>query len=104
MDVTPATSARCASYVPDPASVADVPTHWRCWCGKRLTGPPHQHRHVGTLASPVGVEFVEHQEVQVLGGGDERSLLRPGEDQLEHDIIRQEDVRRLRDDLLLPFV
>jgi hypothetical protein len=45
------------------------------------------------------VEFVEYQEVEVLGGGDEGSFLRPGEDQLEHDIIRQQDVWRVRDDL-----
>ena len=32
-----------------------------------VTDPPHQHGHVAALATPVGVQLVEHEEPQSLG-------------------------------------
>jgi hypothetical protein len=48
--------------------------------GKGFSRPAHQHGHVRALASPVGVEFIEHQEAQVFCSFDEESFLGSGED------------------------
>ena len=67
----------------------------------RIEQFPHaaqQQRHIRTLATAVGVKFIEHQEFQTLRGGDELLLAWPGENQFQHDVIRQQDVRRRGDD------
>ena len=47
-----------------------------------------QQRHVGPLPAPVGVQLVEHQELQALRGAGSASLLvGPGQDQLQHHVV-----------------
>ena len=67
-------------------------------------------RHVGALAAAVGVQLVEHEEPKILGLGNELALVGSGEDQLQHHVVREQDVGRVGDDplaflvLLLPRV
>src|SRR5271169_5993357 len=58
-----------------------------------------QHGYVGTLTAAVGVELVEHQESQPSRCIDQlAALVWTGEQQLEHDVVGQEDVRRRLED------
>ena len=51
------------------------------------------------------MQLVQHQEAQPLGVGDQRFLLLgPGQDQLQHDIVGQQDVRRIGHDAVLFFI
>ena len=54
-----------------------------------------QHRHVGPLAAPIGVQLVEHEEPEPLRRSHQLAVLDAGEHQLEHHVIRQEHVRRV---------
>ena len=54
-----------------------------------------QHRHVGPLAAPIGVQLVEHEEPEPLGRSHELAVLDAGEYQLQHHVIRQKHVRRV---------
>ena len=60
-----------------------------------LSAAPDQERHVCTLAAPIGVELIEDQKPQPLRGADQLSILRSGEQELEHHVVREEDVRRI---------
>ena len=54
----------------------------------RAPQPAYQHGHVGSLPTPVGVEFVEHQEGQVRGPGDQcRAFQGPRQHQFEHHVV-----------------
>ena len=70
-----------------------------------LTEPAAEHGDVGTLPAAVGVEFVEDEKLEPLGRLDEPFFADPCEDQLEHDVIRENDVGRVVADLvtLLPL-
>ena len=87
---------------------ADAP-HVRRRAG--VLDPADQHRHVRTLPAPVGVQLVEDEELQPLGHPDQRPpVIGPGEHQLQHHVVGQQDVRRVRADtvpvllVLLPGV
>ncbi len=56
------------------------------------------------MAPPVGVELVEHQVAKALRPLHERPVSHPSEDQLEHHIVGEEDVRRRLDDGPASFV
>ena len=63
----------------------------------------HQQRHVGPLAAPVGVQLVQDEELKALGRRHQLALVGPGEDQLQHHVVGEQDVRRVGDDpLALP--
>ena len=62
---------------------------------EELADPANQHRHVRSLSPSIGVQLVQHQELKTLGRLDERPLLWSGEDQFQHDVVRQQDVGRL---------
>ena len=67
--------------------------------------PADEQRDIRALAAPVRVELVEHQEAQALRGLDQgAALFRAGEDQLQHDVVRQQDIRRIRHNAFLLFV
>src|SRR5690606_28009324 len=57
-----------------------------------LAATADEHGDVGTLPPAVGVEFVEHQEPESLSGADECPILCPRKQQLEHHVVRQQDV------------
>jgi len=48
---------------------------------------------VGALAAAVGVEFVEDEEAESLGGADEvGAFVRTGQDEFEHHVVGEQDV------------
>ena len=69
-----------------------------------VTHPPAQEGHVRALASAVGVQLVEDEEAQILGLGDELALVGPGQDQLQHHVVREQDVGRISNDRLALLV
>ena len=74
---------------------------------RRLAGIPNaadEQRDVGALAAAVRVQLVEHQEREALRRPDERLVVRAREDVLEHHVVGQQDVRRMRADLLALLV
>ena len=62
-----------------------------------------QHRHVGPLAAPIGVQLVEHEEPETLRRSHQLAVLDAGEHQLQHHVIRQEHVRRVVAELFSRF-
>src|SRR3546814_8677111 len=71
-------------------------------CSSDLPKATDEQRDVCTLTTPVGVELVEHQERQALGLVDQMlPVCVPGEDQLEHHVVGEEDAGRVPPDLLL---
>jgi hypothetical protein len=76
----------------EPRVVADLPD------------TAHQQGDVRSLAAPVGVEFVEHQELKTAGkGSNDLMIARASEEQLEHDVVGQQDIGRVGQDFL-PFL
>ena len=68
--------------------------------GRGLADSAHQHGHVGALATPVGVQFVEHQKAQVPELLPQPAVEHPGEDQLQHHVVGQQDVGGIGQDLI----
>ena len=62
-----------------------------------LTDSAHQQRHISALASSVGVQFIEHQELQSLGVGNHLLVngVLPRQQQLQHHEVGEQDVRRV---------
>ncbi len=61
-----------------------------------LTHAADQERHVRALPASVGVQLVEDQELQPLGHADQAGpVVRPGQHQLQHHVVGQQDVRRI---------
>ena len=75
-----------------------------------LAHPSREQRHIGTLSASIGVQLVEHQELETCCPLHQWPLVDAGEDQLEHHVVGQENVGRVGDDrltlliLLLPGV
>ena len=67
--------------------------------------PADQQRHVGALPAAVGVELVQYDELERrLALIDERKLVRPCQHQLQHHVVRQENVGRVLLQLLPPLL
>lgn len=66
-----------------------------------LAGAAHEERDVGALPAPIGVKLVEHQEAEAPRPMDEGPLVLTRQDQLEHHVVREQDVGRVDDDGLL---
>jgi hypothetical protein len=67
---------------------------FRCkWADDRGTAGP-EHGNVRTLPAAIGMQLVEHQEIETVGVGDDRAVERvlPGHQQLEHHEIGEQDV------------
>ena len=67
----------------------------------RVTGVPEpadKQSHIGALAATVGVQLVQDQEPQTPGRLDQTSIPGAGEDQFQHHVVGQQDVRRVSDD------
>lgn len=66
-----------------------------------ITQSADQHRNVRTLPTAIGVQLVQHEELQAGGRSDQAlPLVRPGQQEFEHDVVREENVRRIREDVL----
>src|SRR5690606_29788830 len=63
-----------------------------------LADAPDEHGHVGALPTAVRVQLVEDEEPEPLGGLHELALLGPREDELEHHVVRKQDIWRVLDD------
>ena len=70
-----------------------------------VTHPANQHGHVGALPTPVSMEFVKDEEAQILGLLDHLRVRRgmPGQHEFKHDVIGQQNVRRVRCECLPIF-
>lgn len=66
----------------------------------RVPHPADQHGHVRPLPPAVGVQFVEHQELEPPGRLDQLAVAGPGQDQLQHHVVGEQDVGRLCQDRL----
>ena len=67
-----------------------------------LTQAANQHGHVGPLAAAVSVQFVQHQEFQLSHRPvHKHPFAWSGEHELQHDIVGEQQVRRILQDLLL---
>jgi len=62
---------------------------------------PHQQRHVGALPAAVGVQLVENQEAKPARRFNQTPLMRPSQDQFQHDVVRQQDVGWASNDRVL---
>ena len=70
-------------------------------CLARLPYPADQHCHIGALSAAVRVQFVEHQELESAGSTDQLlPFLRAGQQQFEHHVVGEQDVRRIGQDSL----
>jgi len=69
-----------------------------------VSDTPHEKSNIGTLTAPVCVEFVKNQEAEALGSLHKLAFIGAGEDQFEHDVVCEENIRRVRDDLLALLV
>src|SRR5271157_3505933 len=57
-----------------------------------------QKSDVGSLTPPVRVQFVEYEEAEIASGVDQWAFEGPGQQQLEHDVVRQQNFGRIMDD------
>jgi hypothetical protein len=60
--------------------------------------PSHEKRYVRALPSPIGVQFVQYEELQSPGRLDKSPLVRAGQHELEHHVVGKQDVGRVGDD------
>ena len=72
--------------------------------GQQFTHAPQQEGDIRALTATVGMEFVEDKKFEALGRSDELLFARPGEDELQHHIVREQDVGRARDDARARFL
>ena len=72
--------------------------HWTSAESQAVAEPADEQGHVRALAAPVGVQLVQDQEPQALGGLDQSPVPGTGEHKLEHHVVGQQDVGRIRDD------
>ena len=52
-------------------------------------------RHIRTLAAAVGVQFVENEKTQPLRSTHQLAVLAAGEQQFQHHVVGEQDVRRI---------
>lgn len=67
-----------------------------------LLQPTDQARHIRAAVAGIRVNLVENEELEnpLVFGREENPVLEPGEEKLQHDVVRHEDVRRRLLDLL----
>jgi hypothetical protein len=72
-----------------------------------LLDPAEKHSHVSALASSIKMEFVHYQETKVSGSRSQQRPLRWTDEKIfQHDIVGQQDMRRVGEDagtVLFPF-
>ena len=59
-----------------------------------------EHRDVGALTAAIGVQLVEHEEPEALGRSHQFAVLAAREQQLQHHVVREQDVGRIAPDRL----
>ncbi|OQC03536.1 MAG: hypothetical protein BWX80_02763 [Candidatus Hydrogenedentes bacterium ADurb.Bin101] len=62
--------------------------------------PANEEGHIGALASAIGVQFVKHQEPQAPGRPDQGTVFIAGEQQFQHHVVCEQDIRRVGADRL----
>ena len=72
-------------------------------CLEAIASPAHQHGHIRALPSTISMQLVQHNETQSARALNQLLFARPRHQQLQHDIIRQQDIRRPRQDALAFF-
>ena len=55
-----------------------------------------KERDIGALTAAIRMEFVEHQELKPLAVLYDRAIGRTHEDEFQHHVVREQDVRRIR--------
>ena len=65
-----------------------------------VAAPADEHRNVGALAAAIGVQLVEHEEPEPPGGSHQLAVLAAREQQLQHHVVREQDVGRIPPDRL----
>ena len=66
-----------------------------------VANPTHQQRDIAALTAAVGVELVQNEELEPLSRPDQVTFLEPGQYELEHHVVGEQDVRRVCDNLPL---
>ena len=70
-----------------------------------LAQAAQQHRHVRPLPAAIDVQLVDGQEPQLARRlADQCPLLRPDQHVFEHDVVGEQDVRRILQELLAYFL
>ena len=54
-----------------------------------------EHRDVGALTPAIGMQLVEHEEPEPLGCSHQLAVFASREQQLQHHVVREQDVRRI---------
>ena len=85
---------------PLPAMVALAPMHRMRGGAAALAHPPNQHSDAVSLATAVGVQFIQHQKLQTPARFYQLRFVGPGQDQLQHDKVGEQQVGRVGDDRL----
>lgn len=62
---------------------------------------PDQQSNVRTLSAAVGMQFVENEEAHTLRGANQFAVLAAGEQQLQHHVVGEEEVRWITTNHLL---
>ena len=76
------------------------------FCGEQEVQPfPHpadEHRDIRPLPAAIRMQLVQHQKAQPLGVRDDLRIgkVRPRHDEFQHDVIGEQDVRRVFGNLL----
>src|SRR5258708_39423311 len=70
---------------------------------KAISYAPHKQGNVSSLATTVGMQFIQNQKLQRFGA-EQSSLGRTREDQFEHDIVGEQDVGWICNDALALFI
>src|SRR5262245_10321397 len=68
---------------------------------KSIAYPANEQCHISTLATAIRMQFIKDEELESLCGLDEIFLSRSREEELQHHIVCEEDIRRVGDDPLL---
>ena len=63
-----------------------------------------KQRNVCPLPASIRMEFIQYQEPQALRCFDQLLLVDPRQNQLQHHVVREQDVRRFGNDCIALFV
>ena len=55
----------------------------------------NEHRDVGALAPAIGMQLVEDEELEPLGGSHQRAILASREEKLQHHVVREQNIGRV---------
>ena len=76
---------------------ADALEVWRI---EEIPDASDEHGDIRSLAPPVGMKLVEDEELESACRLHQRPIVGPGRDEIEHDVVGQQDIGRVRLDLV----